>query len=531
MMRPVPVTAVMVGEPPKPLIALKAERTEVQHKVNAIPTARIVLSVEGDALEDLITFQEEIAFCSAGQKVEVLLHEPDDRGHLIFRGVIVRQELSMTRARTELVLHLRHDLQKLQNTHRSQLFENMTDAVIATNLLVAQGIALLHVEGMSVEHDQLVQFRCSDWHFMRHRLGVNGVWAFPNPEGVEIAPPRLAPQPARTLRQRASVPGQDTLIEEGAWTFSEQFQPSVLTASSWNDHAQINDTVTGVATQLGSGAFNCAHGHEINDVPWSFNYSTPLRLDETTALAKGLLMNFQSSRASGEFLIDGSAHYALGQTLGIEGFGRAFDGGAIITGIRHRIAKGEGWRTLLTLGYDDVLREPMSMPRACGLHIGVVCAFKEDPDGMHRLQVRLPVLGESSNAVWARLAKPYASATSGFCFYPEVGDEVVVGFFDEDPSYPVILGSMHNPLNPAPIEPDAGNFVKALVVSHEGQQYQLRFDTQGQAVSLSSPHEQLSLKQGGELQTDSTLTLKCSSLTLSGQTSVSIEGPKIDFSS
>ena len=46
--------------------------------------------------------------------------------------------------------------------------------------------------------------------------------------------------------------------------------------------------------------------------------------------------------------------------------------------------------------------------------------------------------------VWARMAHVYATEDCGFVFYPEVGDEVVLGFFDDDPTYPVILGSLYS---------------------------------------------------------------------------------------
>ena len=58
--------AVLAGTPPVPLLALKPERVETRHDVNAIPSARVVLSVEGDALEKLTDEQREIASCSAG---------------------------------------------------------------------------------------------------------------------------------------------------------------------------------------------------------------------------------------------------------------------------------------------------------------------------------------------------------------------------------------------------------------------------------------------------------------------------------
>jgi uncharacterized protein involved in type VI secretion and phage assembly len=529
-MRPVPSVVVLAGSALKPLVALKPERVEVLHRVNAIPSARVVLTIEGNALQDLFTFQDEIALCAAGQPVELILRETEAEAEerLIFAGVVEQQGVNATRDRTELTLRLRHDLQKLQNTHRSQLFKNVAESAVVSSLFAAQKIALVVGDEMNNQCEQLVQFRCSDWQFIRERMKANAVWAFPSPLGVTIRTPRIS-APVMVIRQHAVDMREEVLVEEAKWTFSEHAQPARLGASSWGAHAQTSDSATGVGTRIGTGAFDNTRGNEINRVPWIFDHSSSVGLRRTHALARGLLLSMQSARASGEFTINGSAQADLGDTVGIEGFGRAFDGEGIVTSIRHHIDKKSGWRTTLTLGCDDVIREAALAPLASGMHVGIVKAFKPDPGGLNRLQVYLPVLGEHSEPLWARLAKPYASAMSGFCFYPEPGDEVVISFFDDDPSYPVILGAMHNPKNPAPIEPTATNADKALVVGKQGATYQLVFDTQKRRVELSSPQAQLLFQQGCKLESDGALALESNKLSLSGASSVSVEGLSINF--
>jgi len=48
------------------------------------------------------------------------------------------------------------------------------------------------------------------------------------------------------------------------------------------------------------------------------------------------------------------------------------------------------------------------------------------------------------------LAAPDAGNGSGFVFRPVEGDEVVLGFLDEDPRQPVVLGALHSSRNPPP---------------------------------------------------------------------------------
>ncbi|WP_162382533.1 phage baseplate assembly protein V [Citrobacter sp. NCU1] len=519
----------------QPLVAFKPERLDTQHKVNAIPGASVVLSQikggKGDAV-----YEEELALCSAGQRMEVLLLDKEER-QLIFRGVVVEQRLQIRRECVEMILTLRHDLQRLQGTHRSVVFEQQTDAVVAGNMLLTEAIPVTGISGMDILHDQLVQCRCSDWQFLRSRLNANGVWLFPAPEGVSILSPVLSPIPVKTLRRRASALQDDVLIEDSRWCFSEQYQPAMLTVSSWDAQIQNNDTFPACPVPLGSQAFASVSDHYLNLTPWAFNYSTSLGIEQTAILANSLLMNLQAARATGEFRLDGGGHYRLGETLALEGYGLAMDGYGMITGIRQSISKESGWRTTLSLGVNDVLRDMNIIPRVCGLHIGVVSTFMIDPSGMNRLRVKIPMLGESNNELWARLAAPYASALSGFCFYPEEGDEVVVGFFDENPCYPVIMGSMHNPLNPAPIMPSQENAVKSLVVNHAGQKCELAFNTLDNSVALRSPEGELNLGQSGVLESRSSLTLKAGDVSLegektalSGKNMVSVTGAKISLS-
>ena len=515
-MRPVPLIVLLAGEPPLPLTVLKPVWAETRHKVNGIPAAKVVLSVAGDALETLPSCDEDIELCKPGRAIAILLIE-NGMENCVFRGVIVRQALKMRRSRVELTLELRHGLQKLVNARRSQVFEQQTDAEIVGGLLLGQAIPLLGVTGMTALHDQLVQFRCSDWTLLRSRLDACGVWLFPAPDGVTIGRPQLSAVPEHTLHQRARLISEDALIEEGAWSFSEQYQPREVTVTTWDDKAQINQTALAEVTALGTEAFNVALGDPLNTAPWEFNYSVPLDFNEATTFATGLLMNLQAAAAQGEFTVEGASNYKLGQTLAIEDYGRSFDGQGIVSGIHHRISKEEGWRTTVSLGKDDVLRDITRVPQVSGLHIGVIAPFAEDVSGMNRLRVRLPVLGEINNVLWARYATPYASQMSGFCFYPEAGDEVVGGFFDEDPGCPVILGAMHNPVNRAPIVPSVENTTKALIISQDGQQFQLSFDLLTESVQLSSSDDKLVLQKGMTLESKETLVAKASSISIEGE--------------
>lgn len=529
-MRASPTVKVRVGRWNLRFLKLSAERVEILHRINSIPSARVVLTVQGNPLQEIFKdeiLELEVGRCVAGQPVELTLVDTDKKEHLMFKGVIEQRTMKADRERTELTLRLRHNLEKLRNSHRSQVFQNMPEALVITSLLASQQM-LSVISDMDQLCEQLVQFDCSDWRFIRERLSANGVWAFPAPDRVVIAAPKFS-APTLTIRQHAAVDDEHVLMEDATWTLSERAQPEKLKASTWDDHQQRLDTVTADDLSLGTGAFDSTRGNTINSASWQFNYSAPLGLKRTTALARGLLLGLQAGRASGEFKINGTAKVVLGDTVSIEGYGSSFDGKGIVTAVRHYIDREAGWRTTLTLGCDDMSSEDVPPAQVNGLHIGVVKNFKKDMGGMNRLQVHLPVLGDKSDPLWARLAKPYASDMSGFCFYPEPGDEVIVGFLDGDPSFPVIVGSMHNPKNRAPIDLDAKNDAKALIVGKQGMSSQLLFDTGEPRIELSSPQEQLVFKKGCKLMSTTGLALTSNQLKLSGASSVSVESMSVNF--
>ena len=93
---------------------------------------------------------------------------------------------------------------------------------------------------------------------------------------------------------------------------------------------------------------------------------------------------------------------------------------------------------------------PASCPRSQGLQVGVVDKFEQDPDKEYRVRVLLPTADDKPFAVWARLASPDAGNGRGYFFRPEPGDEVVVGFFNNDPRQPIILGALFGSKNAPP---------------------------------------------------------------------------------
>ena len=78
-----------------------------------------------------------------------------------------------------------------------------------------------------------------------------------------------------------------------------------------------------------------------------------------------------------------------------------------------------------------------------GVMVGIV-TNNNDPDGLGRVRVRLPVRESNDESYWARVATLMAGKERGSFFLPEVGDEVLVAFDHGNVEHPYIIGGLWN---------------------------------------------------------------------------------------
>ena len=84
-----------------------------------------------------------------------------------------------------------------------------------------------------------------------------------------------------------------------------------------------------------------------------------------------------------------------------------------------------------------------------------------DPDKRGRIKVRFPHWGGIITN-WIPLIRPYASKDAGIWMLPDVGTQVIVCFFNDCASRPIVIGSVYTPRAYPPIEDNEGNNIKVL---------------------------------------------------------------------
>ncbi|RZL44137.1 MAG: hypothetical protein EOP00_21135 [Pedobacter sp.] len=106
-----------------------------------------------------------------------------------------------------------------------------------------------------------------------------------------------------------------------------------------------------------------------------------------------------------------------------------------------------------------------------------------DPFAQGRIQITLPSLTTPIH-IWARMGNLYATNHAGVTFIPEIGDEVIVGFLNDDIRYPIILGSLHSSTQQQPITIKEGNTAKAIT-TFSG--LKIAFDDDRKTITIATP--------------------------------------------
>jgi len=86
--------------------------------------------------------------------------------------------------------------------------------------------------------------------------------------------------------------------------------------------------------------------------------------------------------------------------------------------------------------------------------------------------------------MWARLATLDAGKERGTFFRPEIDDEVIVGFLNDDPRHPIVLGMCHSSAKPAPEAAKDDNHLKGYI---SREKMKLTFDDEKKIIALETP--------------------------------------------
>lgn len=451
-------------------------------EANRIASARLAY-LDGAAASSNFPLSDSDLF-KPGEAVEILAGTGNQVDSL-FKGMVVRQSLRVRdHNASQLIVECRHAAMKLTATRKSANYFDQSDSEIIESLLNNAGISC-DIETTTPKHKQLVQFYTSDWDFLLARAHANGKLVWPDTDKLTVKAPDAGGTSRCTLQFGA------TLLEFDAEIDARRQYHSVH-GLSWDPAQQAVLEIDAAAPSFTPpGNISADDLAAVADADALQLHHAALDEAEIQAWADAAWLRARANMVCGRGKCEGIGSVKPGDVITLAGVGARFNGKAFVSGVRHEFDLVQGWKTHLQFGgIEDALPDNISaqpagglLAHVSGLQIGVV-ASNEDSEGEYRVRIRLPMVNKDDDGIWARVASLDAGKDRGFFFRPEIGDEVVVGFLDEDPRHAVILGMLHSSAKAAPLEGSDDNNEK-LYKSRSGMR--LYFNDDKKILQLDTP--------------------------------------------
>jgi len=462
---------------------LQISTIAVNRELNRIPTARIQVE-DGEASKGTFTVSNSDRFVP-GKTIEIKLGYRS-QNETVFKGTIVKQRLSVRKSGAALHVECSADAVKMTNARKSKYFIDKKDSDIIEELLDAHGIAK-DVKPTTSSLKEVVQYDSTDWDFLLCRAEDNGYIVLVQDDKVRVAAPATSGSPALKMAYGSTVLELDAEMDS-------RLQSKGVKASSWSaaDQAKVDADATEPKTPAAGNVAATDLAKVVGDDVNEIKHSGQLEQPALQAWADARLLRMRLAKIRGRAKCQGLAAILPDQLVEISGIGDRFAGQLYVSGVRHTVAGGN-WETDVQFGTDPELftetynLRPLPaaglLPVISGLQMGIVTDL-EDPDSEFRIKCRLPLVSPNDDGVWARLATLDAGVNRGTYFRPEINDEVVVGFLNEDPCYPVILGMVHSSAKAAPEPAKNSNNTKGYV---SREKIKITFDDDKKVMALETP--------------------------------------------
>ena len=468
----------------------QVKEVETFKAVNRIPKAHILI-YDGSVSKSDFEISNSETFLP-GKSVEIKAGY-ESGSETIFKGLIIKHELQLRRGKNFLMVECRDDTIKMTTVRKNGFFTEMKDSDVISKLIGDAGLQA-DVESTAVDLSEVVQYYVSDWDFILIRAERNGLLVMVSDGTVSVQKPDLSSNPDLKLTYGIDI------IDFNAVMNAENQVDSVKSFSWDIDNQSLieGDANTPESVQGNVSVTNLSEAVSAPDYrQQSAGLFEKKQLEDWSA---SKLMRTSISAYKCRFKFQGNEKATVGSMIEIAGMGNRFNGNAFISSVRH-VIKGGDWQTEVHTGMDSdwFSEEVMNIesPPAAGLnasvqgfHYGVVKQIHEDPESQFRVLVELPLMENQDDGIWARLATFYASSDFGAYFMPEQGDEVIVGFMNDDPDFPVIIGSLYSKKRKPTSDytPDEKNTKKAIVTS---SLLTVEFDDENKIITIKTPAENI----------------------------------------
>jgi Rhs element Vgr protein len=519
----------------------------IHKELNRVSTASLVFR-DGDAALQTFPLSNKTDFVP-GKKIEISIGR-DGLNKSAFKGIIIKHAVKVkANGNTELHVECMDVAVKMTIGRKSKYFQNVKDSDVFDDLLSTYGIRS-DPETTTLKHQELVQHNVTDWDFMLLRAEANGMLLNVDDGSIKIAKPAIG-------NEVLQVNYGSSILEFEA-EMDARFQYKSVNAESWDySNQQLFTADTSSSSFAEQGNITSEDlAQTISPDKFEMHHSGHLLEQELKDWTESVMLRSRLAKIRGRARFTGFSGIKPADTLKLSGVGDRFNGKAFVTAVRQEIGDGT-WETQVQFGLDpkryvflhnDINEAPSAglVGAIRGLQIGIVVQLESDPDGQDRILVRVPVIDSAGQGIWTRIASLDAGNERGAFFMPEIGDEVIVGFINDDPRHPVVLGMLHSSNKPAPISPQDNNNEKGFTtrskmhLSFNDDTKTIVIDTPaGNSITLDEKSMKIEIKDQNEnkitmeqtgitMESPLNIDVKAGAvLTLSGGTSLSISAPSL----
>ncbi len=518
-----------------PLLAV-----HIRKELNRIATARLAFFDGSSTDQKFVLSNSE--FFVPGKKIQINLGYHSET-EMIFKGIIIRHSVKAKKNGMSFSIECKDEAVKMTVGRKSRYFYDSTDSDVFNEMIDEYGFEK-DIESTSYQHEKLVQYNASDWDFLVTRAQANGLVCFTDNGKVIIGKPNPEQDPVETVAYGMSILDFDAEIDARS-------QFSKVTAYSWNQADQEISTIeaNNPPAKTSGNLDSKKLAEVIGLADLELKYGGNLNETQAQDWANSKMLFQQMAKVRGRVRFQGIEKVKPGTVLKLEGISDRFDGNIFVSGVQHSVVDGN-WTVDAQFGLDptwfsetyDINDAPAAglTPAVKGLQYGVVSQLQDDPLGEYRILVKLPIVNSTEQGIWCRVATLDAGENRGSFFLPEIGDEVLVAFINEDPNNAVVVGMLNSSAKPAPLTAEDANNIKGFVTRSE---MKFLFDDEKKSVTIETPAGKKIIidEDAGEitLQDENSNTVKLSSdgislesgkdLVMKATGDVTIEGMNIEI--
>jgi phage protein D len=335
---------------------------------------------------------------------------------------------------------------KLMRTRKVRVFQKQKISDAVSTILGENGLSA-KVQSTTERLDWFQQDNETDWDFIWRHARAIGYWLLiegttghfvkagetPGKKTIEVT----WPDTIASFHPRVTGAQQVEKVTARAWDPMRK-QAFVTTAATAEPLSKIGLERKKVSTALRGGSIHISN-------------SSATSQGEVTELAKATLNRISTAYVEADAQIPGNPQVKAGVTLKVSGVGQQFSGEYLCGEVRHVLSGGGSFDTFVSTGTST----PTSLAALTGsgngraskfgdqLVIGIVTNNK-DPDKLGRVKVKFPVMDESLESDWMRIATAGAGNKRGMLMLPLPNDEVIVGFENGDTRRGYVLGALWN---------------------------------------------------------------------------------------